>query len=299
MFDCIRAGNQKLIWVIIMNFDFLTGHESFYPREGWLTKGITAIEKNPDIFNSARIIDAIDALGIGANMVKSLRYWLLYFGLANNSEHGQNLQLSNLGRVILEKDLFIQHRSTLWLLHTNSIANAPLWDICCKNTEMLKYSKDYLLQKLESLVKSEGDKSYSAKTCASYIEVFVSTYVKMPSLDVEGNLQSPLSRLKLLNYDGKDVSFRSINAEEIAPQMIFYILFCKSSHEKGVDLESAYNECRSFARMDLTSFRCWLRDLERTSFISIDRAAGLNMIYAVKKISADDMVNELLRVDNE
>ena len=282
-----------------MNFDFLTGHESFYPREGWLTKGITAIEENPEIFHSSKVIDAIDTLGIGANMVKSLRYWLLYFGLANNSERGQRLQLSNLGRAILENDLFIQHRSTLWLLHANSIANAPLWDICCKNSEMLSYSKDYLLQKLESLVKSEGDKGYSTKTCASYIEVFVSTYVRMPSPDVEGNLQSPLSRLKLLSYNGKDVSFRSINAEEIAPLMIFYILFCKSSHEKGVDLESAYNECRSLARMDLTSFRWWLRELERTAFISIDRAAGLNMIYALKKISADDMANELLREDNE
>ncbi len=282
-----------------MNFDFLTGHESFYPREGWLTKGITAIEENPEIFHISKVIDAIDTLGIGANMVKSLRYWLLYFGLANNSGRGQRLQLSNLGRAILKNDLFIQHRSTLWLLHANSIANAPLWDICCKNSEMLSYSKDYLLQKLESLVKSEGAKGYSTKTCASYIEVFVSTYVRMPSPDVEGNLQSPLSRLKLLSYNGKDVSFRSINAEEIAPLMIFYILFCKSSHEKGVDLESAYNECRSLARMDLTSFRWWLRELERTAFISIDRAAGLNMIYALKKISADDMANELLRVDNE
>ena len=282
-----------------MNFDFLTGHESFYPREGWLTKGITALNDNPAIFHSANLIDAIDELGIGANMVKSLRYWLLYFGIAMTSERGQRLQLSQFGKVILEKDLFIQHRSTLWLLHANSIANAPLWDICCKNSEMHSYSKDYLLQKLESLVKTEGDKIYSTKTCASYIEVFVSTYVRMPSLDVEGNLQSPLSRLKLLSYNSKDVSFRTINAEEINPLMIFYILFCKSTHEKGIDLESAYNECRSLARMDLTSFRSWLRELERTSFISIDRAAGLNMIYALKKFSVEDMVNELLRVDNE
>ena len=148
-------------------------------------------------------------------------------------------------------------------------------------------------------MKSVGDKNYSTKTCASYIEVFVSTYMRMPSSDVEGNLQSPLSRLKLLSSSGKGISFRSIGPEEIDPLMIFYVLFCKSSHEKGVDLESAYNECRSLARMDLTSFRGWLRELERTAFISIDRAAGLNMIYALKKISANDMVNELLRVDNE
>ena len=283
-----------------MNFAFLTGHESFYPREGWLTKGITSLAESPEIFYSANVIKAIDALGIGANMVKSLRYWLLYFGLADIVERGQKLQLSELGRLILKNDPFIQHKSTLWLLHINSICNAPLWSACCKSSEMPGYSKDYLLQKLESFVKSESDKTYSPKTCASYIEVFVNTYVRTPSLDVEGNLQSPLSKLKLLNYNNKEISFRSINTEDIDPLLIFYILFCcDTTFESGVDWETAYNECRSFARMDLTSFRCWLRELERNDFIKIDRAAGLNMIYAPKKITSSDMINNLLRLNNE
>ena len=283
-----------------MNFAFLTGHESFYPREGWLTKGITSLAERPEIFHSTNVINAIDALGIGANMVKSLRYWLLYFGLADIVERGQKLQLSELGRLILKNDPFIQHKSTLWLLHINSICNAPLWSACCKSSEMPGYSKDYLLQKLESFVKSESDKTYSPKTCASYIEVFVNTYVRTPSLDVEGNLQSPLSKLKLLNYNNKEISFRSINTEDIDPLLIFYILFCcDTTFESGVDLETAYNECRSFARMDLTSFRCWLRELERNDFIKIDRAAGLNMIYAPKKITSSDMINNLLRLNNE
>ena len=283
-----------------MNFAFLTGHESFYPREGWLTKGITSLAESPEIFYSANVIKAIDALGIGANMVKSLRYWLLYFGLADIVERGQKLQLSELGRLILKNDPFIQHKSTLWLLHINSICNAPLWSACCKSSEMPGYSKDYLLQKLESFVKSESDKTYSTKTCASYIEVFVNTYVRTPSLDVEGNLQSPLSKLKLLNYNNKEISFRSINTEDIDPLLIFYILFCcDTTFESGVDWETAYNECRSFARMDLTSFRCWLRELERNDFIKIDRAAGLNMIYAPKKITSSDMINNLLRLNNE
>ena len=49
-----------------MNFAFLTGHESFYPREGWLTKGLTSLAESPEIFYSANVIKAIDTLGIGA-----------------------------------------------------------------------------------------------------------------------------------------------------------------------------------------------------------------------------------------
>ena len=49
-------------------------HESFSIREGWLVKGIKAFVENNKVFSAS---DATDILGIGTNMVKSLKYWLL------------------------------------------------------------------------------------------------------------------------------------------------------------------------------------------------------------------------------
>ena len=48
-------------------------HESFSIREGWLAKGIKDIKKDAKVFSSP---DATDILGIGTNMVKSLKYWM-------------------------------------------------------------------------------------------------------------------------------------------------------------------------------------------------------------------------------
>ena len=48
-------------------------HESFALRYGWLTKGFQAFEKNKNIFSSP---DSIVTLGVGKNMVNSIRHWL-------------------------------------------------------------------------------------------------------------------------------------------------------------------------------------------------------------------------------
>ncbi len=285
-----------------MNFSFLTGHESFYLREGWLTKGLHVLAEAPHLFQSQNLSAAIDELGMGANMVKSLKYWLLYFGIGRFVERGQNLAISDLGRVILEEDPYIQLNKTLWLLHINSVCNAPLWTVCCKSTEMASYSKDYLLQKLTSLVKSDSSKSYSSKTCASYIDAFMNIYLWSSSADIESNLQSPLSKLKLItpNKDErfKSISFRTIATEELDCRFIFYILFCIEQNTDdihAIDLETAYHSCRSYTKMDLTSFRNWLRGLERTDLIRVDRAAGLNMINPLQTITANDMATDILR----
>ena len=57
----------------------IKGNESFPIREGWLSKGMFAIKDNPYIFSD---ITAMDCLGVGSKMVKSIKYWLLASNLA-------------------------------------------------------------------------------------------------------------------------------------------------------------------------------------------------------------------------
>ena len=50
-------------------------HETFSIRKGWLNKGMKQVAKDPSVFVSKEY-NPMDVLGIGSNMVKSLRYWL-------------------------------------------------------------------------------------------------------------------------------------------------------------------------------------------------------------------------------
>ena len=51
----------------------LKGNESFNIREGWLNKGIEAIREDPTVFTQST---AMDTLGVGSKMVKSIRFWI-------------------------------------------------------------------------------------------------------------------------------------------------------------------------------------------------------------------------------
>ena len=50
-------------------------HDTFYIRKGWINKGIKNLKKHDDLFSNKELYPT-DLLGIGANMVKALRYWL-------------------------------------------------------------------------------------------------------------------------------------------------------------------------------------------------------------------------------
>lgn len=59
-----------------------SGHESFPCKSMWLKKGYDYLVDH----NKFTDPDAVVKLGVGKNMVQSIRFWLRAFGLLNNDE---------------------------------------------------------------------------------------------------------------------------------------------------------------------------------------------------------------------
>ena len=105
-------------------------HDTFFIRKGWLSKGMKYVHSKPDVF-VAKDENPMDVLGIGANMVKALRYWLQAVGLTEEPNSGKRVQtFTPLGQSFFTNDRYIEELGTLYLLHyrfSSNKSDATAW----------------------------------------------------------------------------------------------------------------------------------------------------------------------------
>ena len=128
------------------------GHETFYIRRNWIPKGIVNIIKDPSVFMGSHE-NPMDILGIGANMVKSLRYWLQAVGISYEINTGKKVQnLTDFGKIISENDLYLEEEGTLWLLHYKLVSNknfATTWYYFFNEFSLNEFTKEELENSLK------------------------------------------------------------------------------------------------------------------------------------------------------
>ncbi|MCK5051085.1 MAG: DUF4007 family protein [Candidatus Cloacimonetes bacterium] len=277
-----------------MNYKYLTGHNTFYLREGWLKKGLFEVQRNPEIFQANNLIKAIDSLGIGSNMVTSLKYWLLYFELIEkDSDH--KYKMSKFADMIISMDNYLNKNGTLWLLHLRSSNNSSIWKIMFQEMEIAKFSKEQVFDRVIIRLK-EDDKKFADKTIRNAVNIFINTYYHENNKDPEDNIYSPLSKLRLIVKDiDNHFKFRNIPANEIPIYLIYYIIFTK---DDKIILKRAFEIINRYIRIDMNNLKKNLRQLEKRKFISIDRAAGLNNISKRRDFNDDEIFDLIINGDS-
>src|ERR1035441_9345169 len=102
-----------------MCFGF-AGHETFPFRYGWLKKAVDAVNREAEIFTADR---AIVDLGVGKNMVQSIRHWGLATQILGTRED-RSLAVTPIGKSLLEKwDPYLEDPASLWLIHWLLVTN--------------------------------------------------------------------------------------------------------------------------------------------------------------------------------
>lgn len=278
-----------------MNYAYLAGHDSFYLREGWLRKGLLAICEDPAIFSNANLTKAIDVLGVGANMVKAVRYWLEVCFLIEKDRVGKtNFKPSWFSKHIIENDPYFQRIETLWFLHFYFSTNVPLWTVLFQNNTLPNFTK---VQAKQLIAMDIADKQlhYSASTLSSALDVFLATYLwdrSASTRNPEDNLISPLNRLKLLWKEKDLYSFRTVSDKDVSPLFLYFLLF--KDGNKEIAMTDAIEHIRNYIPMISSHVRAGLEALELKKMIRVERAAGLNMIYNKSMLPPGELMQEIL-----
>ena len=285
----------------------LKGNESFNIREGWLRKGIRCVQDCPTLFSRD---DAMEILGVGSKMVKSIRYWLRATGLTEErapvGRAREQILTERFGEVIDQYDRYFDDVFTLFLLHYNIVKNAEglsvVWDIFFNNYDGQDFTKENMIEKCkEELNKrlAEGatfSESLFADDCASILRMYNTTDV---AEDPEESLSCPLIELGLIRKSAnkKGTYVKTPPARELLDKMavLYVILDNIEEGKESVSIESLISDANNIGKvfnLDRVLINEYLDQLRVSGYITLNRTAGLDIVYVSDNRTPEGVMRE-------
>ena len=208
----------------------LKRHGSFSIREGWFEKAIDSIKDNDkSVFGKE---NGVATLGIGANMVTSLRYWLI----ASEVIMEKNSMFTEFGKLLVEYDPYLDSDFSWWMIHQHLASNfkgAPIFNIVFNRFNIKNFTKETMNQFVLNYMQENGiDMSNSSQVDAD-TTVLLKTYIKERVNNPEDNLNSPLGKLGLLKKNSEGLfNFTQPSYEVLPYQVVYYgLLSCLDEDE--------------------------------------------------------------------
>ena len=287
------------------------GHETFFIRKGWLSKGLKNVVQDPSVFMGNNT-NPMDVLGIGSNMVKSLRYWLQAVGLTVEPTSGRREQtLTQLGAVVVQNDPYIEELGTLWLLHyclAKNIKDATAWYYFFNEFKLAEFEKEDFLRQISAYLRMNyGD--VSERSLEDDYNCIINTYLPKnkynpDKIQPESNIDCPFGELELLEVvDRKGKIYRKIspNREMIHPLIILAVIIDQASNKKEIKISDIQNGVCNVGKvfnLDIITLTALLYELELLGYLKVVRTAGLDVVKLLTDNSFIDCVGEYYRQIN-
>ncbi|WP_342558618.1 DUF4007 family protein [Metasolibacillus sp. FSL K6-0083] len=214
-------------------------HESFYLRNKWISKGLKHVNNMPTFFYEK---DNFEKIGLGKNMVRSLRFWLMALNLIY--EDNKTHKLTPLGEVIFEKDRLLEKQSTKAILHSELLNN--LGDTATVFNWFFVDFKETIITKVElktifkAWVEIREPKAVSDKSLDRDIDVLIQLYTKeADENDPEDSIFSPFTSLQLIKEErmgnSSDVIRKSAIKYDKEDLVAFYYTLIKYANKEKVE----------------------------------------------------------------
>lgn len=289
-----------------------SGHQTFAFRYGWLEKGVTSIAASPDIFSAD---DAIVQLGVGKNMVESIRHWCLATQmLEETSDHGdikhRILKPSTLAKQLLLKDgwdPFLENDASLWLIHWLLVSNQHIgtsWQLAFGHFHRPDFSKRELIDFVRSFAEKQSIK-VGESSVSRDIDCLLRTYLPVRNGGraeiAEETFDCPLQELGLIQMSPDGEFFRfAIGPKPSLPAAVFvfalneYFINTKSERNTMSVQECLYGinngpqspgQAFKLDENSLVEYVEAIEDMTEGSLV-LDETAGLKQIYRRKKLDS-------------
>lgn len=213
-------------------------HQSFYLRDRWLNKAIKHIKQDERFFYDE---EAFEKMGLGKNMVKSLRFWVVATGIVEekfNDDRKKIHLLTPLGEIIYKFDKFIQFNDTASIIHhhlVHKIEPATTWYWFFNILSEGVISKEDLLISLVDWVNTNESREISERSLKRDIDCLIKLYTAGQSvIDPEEVIQSPINKIDIIKENKGVIIKKSPAIDKIGESALYYTLI-KYSELHGID----------------------------------------------------------------
>jgi len=220
---------------------YFARHETFCPRYGWLKKGFDATLTDPEVFDRP---DAIEHLGVGINMVRSIKFWCVAFHIIQSQQSSGKHHLSGpmkpaeLGVNLFSDegwDPFLEDPASLWLLHWQlfvppSIATA--WPLITNLSHLTSFTSSDLGKVLqEARSKFPVLRRYSNSSVLKDISCFIRMYSSSEK-KISDEIECPFTHLGLVYADtDKDTYYFNVGSKANLPDEILLAICLDYAHQ--------------------------------------------------------------------
>ncbi len=197
-------------------------HETFHPRYGWFRKAYAFAASDHGIFSAD---DAPVRMGVGKNMVRSIRFWgraakLVTTDPASPNRRAPEIVPTAIGHGLFSADgwdPFMEDPGTLWVLHWLLLAPpslVPVWWVIFNQLHAVEFDDDSLERAIQAHI--EATAQWPLPLAASVkkdISAFVRTYApttRTGRSSLEDVLDCPLRELGLLSRSAATSNLRFI-----------------------------------------------------------------------------------------
>jgi len=224
-----------------------SGHETFHCKSIWLKKGYDFVENDGKFTDQACI-----ELGVGRNMVSSIRFWLKAFDIIDFKTEEITKIANFLFDDELGKDKYLEDETSLWLLHYLIVTNdySSIYSIIFNDFRKLKpeFDKTNLVSFVEGI-----QSDVNQNTLSKDFSVFLRTYHSKNEKDKEDSFSGLLSDLELIQEikkeGGSKYFIQNTKQENIPEELILFLILESDNYGMSISFKNLYSDFNSIGNI--------------------------------------------------
>ena len=271
-----------------------SGHDTFHCRLFWLKKGFDYVSSGEKFKDDSGV-----ALGVGRNMVNSIRFWLKAFGIVGE----ENLINPLYQRLFADDgwDPYLENEGTLYLLHYQLCAenHSSIYNILFSELRKIKpeFTKNHFVKHVK-----DKDPSQNEKILEKDFSVFLRTYGSAKDRNREDSYSGLLSELSLLKEVGetqdKDKLYRIENPGQgdVPFEVVFYAILSNPDYSNSISFNSLYSH-----RKGVGNIFCFENDkleeklieiAENYNYVTYNSEAGIKELQLKERPEPVEILNQ-------